>query len=84
MTGYTPHQRRIISGYYENRENLMVQKLAEIVSQLYVAENDKERQRLWRSAEAALRKLELPRAKVEEILERRDVAALAKAVEGVF
>ena len=84
MPDYTPYQRGIIRRYYEHRDDLTVQKLGELVSQLYVAESEKERDRLWKRVQAALTHAELPKAEVQRILERRDVAALAKALEKLF
>lgn len=84
MAGYTPHQRGIIRRYYENRDHILVQRVMELVSQLYVAETDKDRDRLWKRVEKALPQLGLPPSQVRELLANRDVASLAKAVERVF
>jgi hypothetical protein len=81
---HTPHQRGIIRRYYEHRDDLMLQKLAELVSDLYLAENDGERDRLWKRVEAALLNLKLPAARVRALLERRDPKALARLIEGEF
>ena len=34
MPDYSPHQKRIIRNYYDNRKDLMLQKLGELVSEL--------------------------------------------------
>jgi len=84
MPDYTPHQRGIIRRYYEHRDDILVQRVMELVSQLYVAESEKERDRLWRRVEKALPQLDLPKSQVAALLDGRDVSALAKAVEKLF
>ena len=84
MASHTPYQRGIIRRYYEHRDDLMVQKLGDLVSQLYVTETEKEREKLWKRVETALPKLDLPKSEVRRILENRDLTALAKALEKLF
>ncbi len=43
---YTRHQRKTIKRYYENRDTIALQKLGEVVSEIYLAEGMK-RKRLW-------------------------------------
>jgi hypothetical protein len=81
---YTPHQRGIIRRYYEHRDDLMVQKLGDIVSSLYLAESDKEKQRLWSQAETALGNLEVPKGQIQRVMSERDPALLAKVLEGLY
>jgi len=81
---YTPHQKGIIRRYYEHRDNLMVQKLGELASQLYVAETDKERDRLWDQVHKALLNIKVPQGQIQDIMTRREPAALAKLLEKLF
>ena len=84
MPDYTPHQRRIIRNYYDNRSDLMLQKLAELVSELAVEEDEKTRRRLWTRAEKALRNLKVPSARIARILESQDANLLAEVVKDFF
>ena len=84
MPDYTPHQRRIIRDYYDNRSDLMLQKLAELVSELAVEEDEKTRRRLWTRAEKALRNLKVPSARIAKILESQDANLLAEVVKDFF
>ena len=81
---YTPHQRGIIKRYYEHREDLSMQKLTEIVSNLYLADSDKEKNRLWPQVERALTALDTPKGRIRAIVDNRDLTALASLVEGKF
>jgi len=72
-------QRKIVSRYYDNLDTITVQKLAELVSELYLAEG-KAADRLWKRAETALAKTSVGDATIRRILETRDIAGLAKLV----
>mgnify|MGYP006921623410 CR=1 FL=1 len=75
----TSHQRKIVNRYYEHLDTITVQKLAEAVSELYLAEG-KAADRLWKRVETALAKTGTSDARVRQILAARDVAGLAKLV----
>ena len=72
-------QRKIVSRYYEHLDTITVQKLAEAVSELYLAEG-KAADRLWKRVETALAKTGASDTRVRQILTRRDVAGLAGLV----
>ena len=84
MSDYTPHQRRIIHNYYHRKPEIMLQKLAELVSELAVEEDAAKRKRLWTRAEKALRQLKVPSWRIAKILESQDPGLLAKVVEDFF
>jgi len=84
VVDYTPHQKRIIQRYYDNRATLMIQKLSELVSELAVAESEPKRRQLWARAEKALQNLEVPSARIARILESQDVGLLAEVVKDFF
>ncbi len=80
----TPYQRGIIKRYYDNKEHLMVQKLSETVSELYMCEDPGKTDRLWKSAHTALKNLKVPEKKVERCVSERDTGLLAKIVSDLF
>jgi len=57
MADFTKHQKKIINNYYDQRDNIMVTKLSELVTELYLAETDKKKDQLWKRAETAMRNL---------------------------
>ena len=77
---YTRHQQSIIRNYYRNLDQIRAQRLQEIVTELWLAETDKKRDRLWARVEDLLAKSEAAPAEIRMILERRDVEALAHLV----
>ncbi len=77
---YTKGQRKIIKRHYETAEPRAVQRLQEVVSELYVAESDSAANRLWKSAATALKNLNRSDARAQQILEERDLGELAALV----
>lgn len=78
---YTPHQQNIISQYYDRLDTIMLTKLQEMVSDLYMAETQAKRNRLWQRIHQAMTKLGVPPAIVEHIMAQRDVEVLARNVQ---
>ena len=72
-------QRGIVNRYYQNLDTITVQRLQELVSELYLAQG-KAADRLWKRAALALAKVSAHDAAIERILTSRDVAALAELV----
>jgi len=81
---YTKHQKGIIRRYYDNKSDLMLQKLSELVSDIVLEDDDAKRRRLWGRAEKALLNLKVPSARIAQILETQDPDLLAKVVEDFF
>ncbi len=40
MPDYTPHQRKVIESYYDRRDEIMLTKLEETVTELFLAESE--------------------------------------------
>jgi hypothetical protein len=76
MADHSPYQKKIIKRYYENFDAIKSQRLAELVTELYLAEGKKS-ERLWKQVDAILRKLEIPESRVAYLVSRRDPALLA-------
>jgi hypothetical protein len=80
----TPHQKKIVNGYYDNKDDIMNQKLAEIVSDLSVCDDEKKARRLWKSAGTALENAGAPKARRKRVVENRDLEDLAALVSELF
>jgi hypothetical protein len=77
---FTKHQQKIIKNYYENRQAISLQRLSELVTELYLAEG-KSRERQWKYIVGALKKLGLPEARIEHLRKKDDPRLLAQLVE---
>lgn len=77
---YTPYQRSLINRFYEHADTRTVSKLQELVSELFLATDEKTIARHWKSAAAALAKSPADPAKVEKLVAARDLKQLAELV----
>ena len=59
MAKHTPHQDKIIRRYYQNQDQILIQRLGDLVTDLYLAEG-KNRVRLWKRTAEILEKLKIP------------------------
>lgn len=80
MANYSKHQQKIIKNYYNNREAISLQRLSELVTDLYLAEG-KKREKQWDYIVGALEKLDLKPARIEHLRKQDDPTLLAKLVE---
>jgi hypothetical protein len=80
LEDFTPHQQRIIKRYYGNQDTILRQRLAELVSELYLADG-KKLDRAWQSAAAAMQKLGVPQSRIDHLLKQKNPALLAQLVQ---
>ena len=80
MADYTPYQQGVIKRYYDNLENASLQRLGDLVTDLYLA-TGKKRAQCWKFAVAAMEKLQVPKMRIDHILEKDDPMLLAQLVE---
>jgi hypothetical protein len=78
---YTQYQKSVISGYYNNLDTIMLQKLGELVTELYLADTQVKKDRLWERVQKAMIKLKVPPAIIDHIMEKQDVEILAKNLQ---
>lgn len=73
------YQRGIVNRYYENRDTIALNKLSEMVSELYLAEG-KKADTLWKRVQTALANTKASQEKVSAIIAKRDLEGLAKLI----
>lgn len=74
------NQQKIVGRYYANKDSIVETRLAEVVSELYIATAEGKQapiKRLWNSARAALKQKGVADAKIDRIVEAQDLKALA-------
>jgi hypothetical protein len=76
---YSKFQQKAIKSFYDNREAISIQRLGELVTDLYLAEG-KSRATKWKAIAAALGRLGVPEAEVAHLMKKDDPALLAKKV----
>ena len=80
MAERSRYQEKIIRNYYENRESIAVQRLSELVTELYLAEG-KKLERHWASVETHLEKLGVPKKQIDHLMGQRKPELLANLVK---
>ncbi|MCP4609931.1 MAG: hypothetical protein GY845_14580 [Planctomycetes bacterium] len=78
---YSQYQQGVISGYYNNLDTIMLGKLGELVTELYLADTKAKKDRLWQRAHKAMIKLKVRPAMIEHIMQKEDVEILAKNLQ---
>jgi hypothetical protein len=61
------YQNRIIRNYYQNRDTIMLQRLGELVTDLFLSEG-KAKARLWKRVAEVLTKLKVPKSQVQHLV----------------
>lgn len=74
------HQEGIVKRYYQNNETIQSDKLSELVSELWLAEDAKTQTKLWGKAQVALMRIGVDATRVAKVVNDRDMEALAKLV----
>ncbi|MCA9217978.1 MAG: hypothetical protein KDB27_33135 [Planctomycetales bacterium] len=82
MSNYSRHQQKIIKNYYDNRESIALQKVQELVTELYLAEG-KKRQRHWKSLAGHLEKLGVKQAHIDHLIEQDNPELVANLVSNL-
>ena len=80
MADLTPYQQKIVKRYYDNSDSLSTQKLAELVSDLYLSKG-KKRQRVWVGLETAMQRLGIPQVRIDHLKSKDDPKLVAELVQ---
>jgi len=80
---YSKHQQKIIKNYYDNRGAISLQRLSELVTDLYLAEG-KTRETKWKQAIGALEKLGIKPDRIADLRKKDNPALLAQVVEEIM
>ena len=80
LDDYSRHQQGIIKRYYRNLDKIQLQRLSELVTDLYLADG-KKRDKLWESAAACMQKLEVPQPRIDHILKEKKPELVAGLVK---
>ena len=67
MAKHSSYQQRAIRNYYENQGNILLQRLGDLVTDLYLAEGQA-RVRLWKRVADTLEKLKIPQERVQHLV----------------
>ena len=76
---YSKYQQKIIKSYYNNRDAIGMQRVQELITELYLAEG-KKRGRVWDSLEKNLAKIGVPADQIAHLREQDNPELVAKLI----
>ncbi|MDR0522622.1 MAG: hypothetical protein LBH00_12345 [Planctomycetaceae bacterium] len=76
----TPYQKKIIERYYDHKKTIMSQKLGELTTELYLADENK-RQPIWKRVAAALAQLGVNEVSIEQLVNMNNPSKLAEFIQ---
>ena len=82
--GYTPYQQKIIRNFYENKDLRLIQKLGELVSNLYVETNEKKKESGWKKIQEILIDLKVHPNEVEFLTKDKNLTVISKKLAEMF
>jgi hypothetical protein len=77
---YTAYQQKAIKRYYDNIDTIALQRLADLVGELYLAEG-KKKEKAWLSAHKAMQQLKVPASRIDHLMSKKDPLLLADLVK---
>lgn len=80
LSDFTQHQQGIIKRYYRNMDTIQRQKLAELVTDLFLSEG-KKREKIWERLIGIMQKLEIPQSRIDYLRREDDAALVAQLVK---
>ena len=82
--GYTKYQQKAIKNFYDNKDIRLVQKLGELVSNLYLETNDKKKDTGWKKIKKMLTDLKVHPGEVEFLTKDKTLSLISKKLEEIF
>jgi len=79
---FTGYQKKVIQNYYDNIDKIALANLQELVAEIYLADSEAKKAKLWDRVAVAMGKLKIPTAIAANILKHKDPQILAKNLTG--
>lgn len=82
--GYTQYQKKVIRNFYDNKDLRLVQRLGELVSNLYLETSEKKKETGWKKIKKMLTDLNVHPGEVEYLTKDKNLSTISKKLEEVF
>lgn len=83
MAERSKHQSKIIKNYYQNRDAISLQRVQELVTELYLSEG-KGRQQHWKRLVGHLEKLGIKQKQIDHLLAEDNPELVANLVQSLI
>ncbi|MEQ8788653.1 MAG: hypothetical protein RIC55_20250 [Pirellulaceae bacterium] len=81
MSGnHTKYQQNIIRNYYQNREGIALQRVQELITELYLSEG-KKREKHWKSIAGHLEKLGVAKKTIDHLISENNPELVASLIK---
>jgi hypothetical protein len=80
MGDFSRYQQKVIKNFYDNRENIALQRAQEILTDLYLTEG-KKREKLWNSLFDNLKKLGVGPETITHLQQKNDPKQVANVIQ---
>lgn len=80
MSNFTRFQEKVIKNYYQNRDGIAVQRLQELVTELFLS-SGKKRQQYWKSIIGHLESLKVPQTQIDHLVKEDKPELVAKFIQ---
>ena len=80
MENFSRHQQKIIKNYYDNRENIALQRVQELVTELYLAEG-KKREKIWDQIAGHLQSMGVPPDRIAHLRAQDKAELVANLIQ---
>ncbi len=82
--GYTQYQKKVIRNFYDNKDLRLVQKLGELVSNLYLETSEKKKETGWKKIKKILTDLKVHPGEVEYLTKDKNLSMISKKLDEIF
>lgn len=82
--GYSEYQKKVIRNFYDNKDLRLVQKLGELVSNLYLETSEKKKETGWKKIKKMLTDLKVHPGEVEYLTKDKNLSTISKKLDEVF
>jgi len=82
--GYTKYQKKVIRAFYDNKDLRLVQKLGELVSNLYLETSEKKKETGWKKIKKMLTDLKVHPGEVEYLTKDKNLSMISKKLDEIF
>ncbi len=84
VKGYTQYQKKVIKNFYDNKDLRLIQKLGELVSNLYVETSEKKKETGWKRIKKMLTDLKVHPHEVEYLTKDKNLSMVSKKLSEMF
>jgi len=77
---YTKFQQSVIRNYYNNKDNVSLQRAQELLTDLYLAEG-KKREKVWESMFMHLERIGVPADQLKHLKEQKNPELIAQLIQ---